>query len=93
MILHPAAREYLRLEIVTDPAVAAWEASFDGGTTWHSGEAAGANSWRWLLAGPSATQGDAVAVLALGSNHVLLRATSDPEVIVRPAKPVIVQPV
>ena len=82
MKLHPLGREFYSLTVTTEPAVAAWEASFDGGETWVAGESAGA-AFRWLVAGPDATPGDAT-VLA-GSVAPIVRATDDPEVIVRRA--------
>lgn len=53
MKLPSTGREYYALEITTSPAVAAWEASFDGGATWVAGalDLVG-NLWRWLVAGP-----------------------------------------
>jgi hypothetical protein len=82
MYLKRIAREYYSLAIVTDPAVASWEASFDGGTTFVAGEVDGANT-RWLLAGPDADPGAAIVIAATVTPSV--RATDAPEVIVRDA--------
>ena len=84
MNLNRAAREYYALEIVTEPAVASWEATFDAGATWDAGTTTDGIT-RWLVAGPDATAGSAVAVLALGTTKPRIRATSNPEVIVRDA--------
>ena len=79
MRLHRKAREYLKLEIVTEPPVASWEASFDDGVTWVAGAKDGTLT-RWLLAGPEAA-GEGATVLT-GNALPLLRAADNPEVIV-----------
>lgn len=82
MYLKAAAREFYSLAIVTEPAVAAWEASFDGGTTFVAGEVDGANT-RWLLAGPDADPGTATVLTV--TVYPLLRAVDNPEIVVRDA--------
>jgi hypothetical protein len=82
MYLKRTAREYYSLAIVTDPAVASWEASFDGGTTFVAGEVDGANT-RWLLAGPDVDPGTATVLAA--SVHPMVRAADTPEIVVRDA--------
>lgn len=84
MNLNRAAREYYALAIVTDPPVAAWEATFDNGATWDAGATTDGVT-RWLVAAPDAVAGSAVAVLPLGTTKPRVRATSNPEVIVRDA--------
>jgi hypothetical protein len=52
MKLHRAERDNYVLTIVTDPPLeGTWEASFDGGNTWHDGDPA-SGTWTWLVAGP-----------------------------------------
>jgi hypothetical protein len=80
MYLKRIARGYYSLAIVTDPAVASWEASFDGGDSFVAGEVDGANT-RWLLAGPDADPGTATVIAATVTPSV--RATDTPEVILR----------
>jgi hypothetical protein len=85
MHLRPDAREWYALEITTTPAVTAWEASFDNGTTWAASTAVGTDGFsRWLVAGPNADPTGA-KVLPLGRTVPLVRATQNPEVIVRDA--------
>lgn len=88
MRLHHDAREYYRLEIITDPVVAAWEASFDDGDSWHASTSIDGLP-AWLVAGPDAEQGTAVAVITSRALP-LIRATDNPEIIVRRAPSVIV---
>jgi len=94
MILEKTGREYYNLAITTLPAVTDWEASFDGGTTWLDGTAGiagdGTAVVQWLLAGPDADQGAAVAVLATGVTRPLIRGTESPELIVRDAPKIVV---
>jgi hypothetical protein len=78
--LHPRAREYYALEIVTDPPVPSWDASFDDGVTWVAGTTTDGVT-RWLVAGPDANPTGAT-VLAK-SVKPLVRATSNPEIVVR----------
>ena len=88
MHLRPDAREWYALEITTTPTVTAWQASFDGGTTWASSTAVGTDGYsRWLVAGPNADPTGAT-VLALGRTVPLVRATENPEVVVRKAPPI-----
>lgn len=87
MRLHPAAREFYCLSITTTPAVTGWDASFDGGTTWQAGEVVD-DTVRWLVAGPKfdATGATAATYATLTADVVpLLRATDNPERIVRSA--------
>ena len=84
MQLNRAAREYYRLHVTTDPAVTApWEASFDGGQTWYAGTDPGGDTGdvMWLVAGPDAEQGPAVAVLT-GTVRPMLRAIDNPEIVI-----------
>ena len=86
MKLTRASREWYALEIATTPAVTSWDASFDGGTTWLASTTVGADGYfRWLVAGPDADPTGAV-VLAAGRTMPLLRATENPEVIIRNAE-------
>ncbi|HEX8489365.1 MAG TPA: hypothetical protein VF642_12525 [Propionibacteriaceae bacterium] len=89
MILSPYAREWYRVEIATEPAVATWEASFDGGTTWED-QTLIEGLPAWLIAGTNADPGAAVAVLA-GSVAPLLRAVDTPEIVVREGPKIYVQ--
>ena len=82
MRLDRDAREFYTLTIATTPTVAAWEASFDGGTTWVAGTAAGGN-WRWLVAGPDAVPGTATVLSR--STGPKIRAVDNPEIVVRSA--------
>lgn len=87
MILKRAGREFYNLAISTTPTVSSWEASFDGGATWATGTAGtvdGAAVFQWLIAGPAAVKGTAVAQLS-GPVVPQIRATSSPEIVVRDA--------
>ncbi|MBT9255363.1 hypothetical protein KMZ30_07230 [Phycicoccus sp. KQZ13P-1] len=87
MILKRAGREFYNLAISTTPAVASWEASFDGGATWSAGTAGtvdGVAVMQWLIAGPSVAKETAVAQLS-GPVVPQIRATSNPEIVVRDA--------
>jgi len=81
MRLYAQAREYYTLEIDTVPPVTGWEASFDDGATYYDGEFVGGTTYRWLVAGPGVDPGDAVAIITKNT-EVMVRAASDPEVIV-----------
>lgn len=91
MKLNPHARQFYKVEVVTDPPVAGWEASFDGGTTWDTGEDDPllADTWRWLVAGSLADPGTSVAVVAQ-TTWPLVRATDNPEILVEDAPPIFV---
>lgn len=67
MILPRYARRFYKLVVDADDPDPTWEASFDNGATWVTGEPftdpdEGA-AWRWLVAGPDADPGLAVAVI------------------------------
>lgn len=87
--LHRHGREHYDQKIQTDPPILAWEASFDGGATWHAGQAlapADPDWYRWLIAGDRAEAGAASAQLAPTGDRDLVpiaRATANPEIIVR----------
>lgn len=87
MKLTRIGREYLTVSIETDPAVTGWEASFDGGTTWATGEevtVGTSTAWRWLLAGPDVAQPDVSGQITLdATTTVVLRAIDNPEVLIR----------
>ena len=88
MKLNPRAREWYALEITTSPAVTSWDASFDGGTTWQSSTAVGTDGYfRWLVAGPQADPTGAT-VLKAGRTLPEVRATENPEIVVRDAPPI-----
>ena len=90
MNLSRYAREFYTLGIITDPQIVAWEASFDGGRTWHPGEQVGADT-RWLLRGTAIPDDPArPAVPVVKSVRPLVRGIDDPEVVVRDAPHVIV---
>lgn len=85
MILSQHAREFYTLAIVTDPPVTAWEASFDGGRTWHAGQAVGGDT-RWLLRGPAVPDDPGrPAVPVTRSVQPLVRGIDEPEVLIRVA--------
>jgi hypothetical protein len=84
-------REHYDQLIETDPPVTAWEISFDQGTTWHAGTSlapAEPGWYRWLIAGDRAEQGAAVVSLAVGDHQPIARATTNPEIVVRPLEDV-----
>lgn len=86
MNLSRHGREYLELTLTTTPPIAGgWEASFDAGATWAAGEevADQDDRYRWLLAGDLADPTGAVAVLGEGLHGVVVRATSNPEIVAR----------
>ena len=92
MNLSRHAREYLRLTLTTAPAVTAWDATFDKGTTWVAGVRVGVtDEYRWLVAGSSAVVGTAVAVLAPGLHAVTVRATDSPEIVARDVDSIVVE--
>lgn len=78
-------RKWIQLRLVTAPAVTTWEMSFDDGITWHNGTAVAgqADNYRWLVAGNRVTQAAAVAMLVPGQYDVMVRAISDPELVVK----------
>lgn len=84
MNLNRHARDHMVLAIATDPPVTGpWEATFDDGATWHDGEAVPghADRTRWLIAGPDAEQGGAVAQLAVGIHPVTVRCVDSTEIV------------
>lgn len=87
MRLDRNAREFYTLTIATTPAVTSWDASFDNGATWTTGTPVPgqADTFRWLIAGPAATIGSAVAVITGWSIVPKVRATANPELVVRSA--------
>jgi hypothetical protein len=92
------AREHYDQRILTDPPVAAWEASFNGGTTWVAGTVLvddPETGWvRWLIAGDLADPGASVAQLApTGREDLqpLARSVANPEIIVRDLEPIRVE--
>lgn len=91
MILSRHGKEYLELTLSTTPAVDGWEATFDDGDTWTAGTEVTVGDetrYRWLLAGSLADTTDAVAVLEPGIHVVVVRATSNPEIIARSGDPI-----
>lgn len=92
MILNPNARELYGLTIDTTPTVDGWDASFDDGETWQVGTPVEGEpgAWQWLVAGPTADRGEAVAVLPKGVVTPLLRLTAHPEQLVREGPPIYV---
>lgn len=76
-------------DIVTEPMLEAWEASFDDGVTWSPGEAAD-GGFRWLVAGADAEpedQADAVAVIDRYTVP-LLRDIDNPETVIVRGPPI-----
>ena len=84
MMLNRTAKEFYTLEITTYPPVTAWEASFDGGTTWTAGLDTGDGAFQWLVAGPSADTSGAIALSSKKTSPLVRSATSS-EVVVRDA--------
>lgn len=77
-------RDYYDVAITTDPALPGpWEASFDGGTTWHTGEAHN-GGWRWLVRGPDAEVGASVARIP-GTMRPRVRCVANPVIVVEVA--------
>ena len=74
-----------RVEITTNPEVDAWEASFDNGDTWATGQLDDArlNTWLWLVAGPRVPVPDPTASVVRRRCTPLIRATKNHAVIVR----------
>lgn len=82
MNLDPHARRYYRLQIDVTPTAAApteWEASFDGGANWFRAVPVDGLP-AWLVAGPLAEQGTAVAVLPYGSTAPRIRLVAGAEI-------------
>lgn len=94
MNLKRNAREYYTLGIVTDPEVTSWDATFNGGTSWvtgtpgtHTVNGVVVNVHRWLIAGPTApVDGTPVAATITTDVNPDIRATDNPEILVRDAK-------
>lgn len=86
MRLHRQGREFYTLAITTNPAVgAAWEASFDAGSTWTPGQPAD-EGWRWLVRGPACPDDPTYpAALVTRSLYPLVRAVDHPELVIRNA--------
>lgn len=86
--LSTIGREWWKVQITTDPAVTGWDASFDEGETWVTGEAVEdvEDTWRWLVNGkdfdPTGYPAASSATIPYGGFRPLLRATDNPEVIV-----------
>lgn len=86
MLLPPSGAEYYSLTIITSPQLTSWEASFDGGTTWIAAQTdADPTHYFWLVKGPLSTSTTGSPTLIPTDLQPLLRATSNPEVIVREA--------
>lgn len=85
MRLDRHGREYYKPGVTTDPAVdpTDWEASFDGGETWVAAIDDGGQA-AWLVAGPDAAAGTAVAVITR-SVTPKVRLLDNPEIVVRDA--------
>jgi len=92
MRLDPQARRYYRLEVTTEPfevPATEWEASFDGGATWlPATEVDGLPAW--LIAGPYADPGGAVAVV-VKNVRPKIRVVADPEVEIENTPHIIVE--
>lgn len=86
MNLSRYARLYYKVAVTTDPQVTDWEASFDNGQTWVAGTPVEgvANGFQWLVAGPNAEVGTAVAVI-MSSVTPLLRDVDTTEILVEDA--------
>lgn len=80
-------RKFVQFKLATDPAVTDWELSFDDGTTWHPGEAIPGqpDTYRWLVSGSRVSLGGAVVQLGTGSYELVVRAISNPELVVKRA--------
>jgi hypothetical protein len=83
--LSKLGKEFYSVEIITDPQLDAWQASFDYGATWYpmiNDTEQGVQ--RVLVAGPDVTE-PMTAVVITANVAPLIRSLSDPEVIVRSA--------
>jgi hypothetical protein len=83
--LYPFSRGYYRLTVTNDDPqtpVSAIEASFDDGVTWVAGESyiRVANTWQWLVAGPTAPADPTPSTTLTGTSKPLLRVTDSPEI-------------
>lgn len=92
MKLDPRGREFYRVTITTSPQLTVWEASFDGGTTWTTGDTDSravptANTWEWLVAGELVDNSDlspgALAGVITRTMKPIIRAADSPEILVR----------
>lgn len=96
MNLNRFGREFYVQEITTAPEVTSWDASFDDGETWTTGEAVDGETdqWRWLVRGPDFDEdahppADSALVDPTGELlEPLLRATDNPEVVVTRGTPI-----
>lgn len=99
MQLHPAARKWYSLAVTTAPPIApdAWEATFDGGTTWVGATVLDDDTTlsRWLVAGPTFDPASAPEAtytsLPLNRTTPRLRVVDAPEVLVEEAPAIDVQ--
>lgn len=83
MRLPNTGREYVTWTATGAPDGITLDVTFDRGTTWHTLERTG-NTVKALVAGPAATANPAgTIVLTLGRNTATIRATDNPEVVVR----------
>lgn len=84
MQLDAHGRETYKLRLATTPPLSNWEASFDGGTTWHAGVPIDGepDGYGWLLAGHLADPTGAVHVIT-SNNLPHVRAVSGGEIVAR----------
>ena len=79
------SREFLKVELTTEPAIGTWSMTADNGATWVDGAAVpGQAGWfRWMIAGSEAERGDAVLQLGPGSYELVFRGVDSAELVVR----------
>ena len=85
MTIDPHACEWLKLNIVTEPATGPtdWEASFDSEVTWVTAQNIDGNS-AWLIAGPDYAGASTPAfTTAKKITRVKVRLIDDPETVIR----------
>lgn len=83
MNLAPDGREFANWIVTGADEDTTLEVTFNDGTTWHPLERTGTSA-RVLVAGPTATGNPGgTVVLAVGRNTARIRATDNPEVVVR----------
>lgn len=91
MKLDPHGREYVSWELADAPVTGTFEVSFDDGATWSALTRSGTTVTA-LVAGPSApTNPGGTVVLVLGRNVATIRATSSPQILIRPGGPIDVE--
>lgn len=89
LLLHPQAREFLRIPLIEAPPGATdFSVSVDGWDWLPAGTEA--QSLRFLVSGPEASDHPDALNLAMGVNHILVRVIIGDEIVIRQAATLVV---